>query len=62
MKYIKTYCPNCKRESTHVVWTKDGYGASGTARIFTSLLSFGTSNLVCTTYSKCISCGKTKQL
>lgn len=59
MKQIKTYCPNCGRETIHVIWTEDG---SGVARIFSSLLSLGTSNLACTTYSKCISCGKTKEL
>lgn len=57
-----TYCPNCGRETIHVIYTEDGYGASGVARIFSSLLSLGTSNLACTTYSKCISCGKTKEL
>ena len=62
MKQIKTYCPNCGRETSHVIWTEDGYGASGVARIFSSLLSLGMANLACTTYSKCISCGKTKEL
>lgn len=57
MKQIKTYCPNCGRETIHVIYTEDGV-----ARIFSSLLSLGTSNLACTTYSKCISCGKTKEL
>ena len=37
-------------------------GASGVARIFSTLLSVGMSNLACTTYSKCISCGNTKEL
>jgi hypothetical protein len=62
MKTIKTYCPECDKETVHIIWTEDGYGASGVARIFSSLLSLGTSNLACTTYSKCISCGKTKEL
>lgn len=62
MKQIKTYCPNCGRETIHVIYTEDGYGAFGVARIFSSLLSLGTSNLACTTYSKGISCGKTKEL
>lgn len=34
----------------------------GVARIFSTLISLGMANLACTTYSKCISCGKTKQL
>lgn len=34
MKQIKTYCPNCGRETIHVIYTEDGYGASGVARIF----------------------------
>ena len=62
MERIKTYCPNCNRETIHVIWTESGYGASGVAIIFSSLLSLGTSNLACTTYSKCISCGNTKEL
>lgn len=41
---------------------EDAYGASGVARIFSTLLSVGMSNLACTTYSKCISCGNTKEL
>lgn len=36
--------------------------ASGVARIFSTLLSIGMSNLACIKYSKCVSCGKTKQL
>ena len=62
MKYVETYCPNCEKKTIHVIWTEDGYGASGVARIFSTLISLGLSNLACTTYSKCISCGKTKQL
>ena len=62
MERIKPYCPNCNRETIHVIWTEDGYGASGVARIFSTLISLGIANLACTTYSKCISCGKTKQL
>ena len=62
MEKIKTYGSNCCKETIHVIWTEDGYGASSVARIFSSLLSLGTSNLACTTYSKCISCGKTKEL
>lgn len=54
MKYVETYCLNCGRETIHVIWTEDGYGASGVARIFSSLLSLGMANLACTTYSKCI--------
>lgn len=62
MKQIKTYCPNCRRETIHIIWTEDGYGVSGVARIFSSLISLGMANLICTTYSKCISCGGTKTL
>lgn len=54
MKQIKTYCPNCGRETIHVIWIKDGYGASDVTRIFSSLISFGMANLVCTVCSKCI--------
>lgn len=42
----------------YISFTKD----RGVARIFSTLLSVGMSNLACTTYSKCISCGKTKEL
>lgn len=62
MKTIKTYCPECDKEIVHIIWTEDGYGASGVARIFSTLISLEMANLACTTYSKCISCGKTKQL
>nr|DAI57915.1 MAG TPA: hypothetical protein [Caudoviricetes sp.] len=41
---------------------EDSYGVSGIARVFSSLLSLGMVNLVYTTYSKCISCGKIKEL
>ncbi len=61
MKQIKTYCPNCGRETIYIIWTEDGYGASGVARIFSSLLSLGVSNIDCTTYSKCTNCGKIKK-
>lgn len=54
MKTIKTYCPECDKETVHIIWTEDAYGASGVARIFSTLLSVGMSNLACTTYSKCI--------
>lgn len=49
-------------KTIHVIWTEDGYGALGVARIFSTLISLGMANLACTTYSKCISCGKTKEL
>ena len=62
MEYVKTYCPYCNKDIVHVIWTEDGYGASGTARIFSTLLSMGMSNIVCNTYSKCISCGTTEEL
>lgn len=62
MKTIKTYCPECDKEIVHIIWTEDGYRASGVARIFSTLISLEMANLACTTYSKCISCGKTKQL
>lgn len=62
MKTIKTYCPECDKETVHIIWTEDAYGASGVARIFSTLLSVGMSNLACTTYSKYISCGNTKEL
>ena len=62
MKYIKTYCPCCGRKTTHVIWTEEGYGASGVARLFTTLISLEVSNIVCNTYSKCISCGTTEEL
>lgn len=41
MKYVKTYCPYCNKDTVHVIWTEDGYGASGIARIFSTLLSMG---------------------
>lgn len=62
MKQIKTYCPACDKDTIHVIFTEDAFGASGYARIFTTLLSLGVSNLVCTTYFKCLSCGRCKQL
>ena len=57
MEYIKTYCPNCDKETLHAVYTEDGYGVFRLARIFTAIISVGTSNLDCHTYSKCLSCG-----
>lgn len=60
MKTIKTYCPECDKETVHIIWTEDGY--SDIARTFSTLISLGMSNLVCTKYSKCISCGKIKEL
>lgn len=51
MKTIKTYCPECDKETVHIIWTEDAYRASGVARIFSTLLSVGMSNLACTTYS-----------
>lgn len=42
--------------------SEDGYGASGIARIFSTILSMGMSNLACTKYSKCVSCGDIKEL
>lgn len=59
MKYVKTYCPYCNKDTVHVIWTEDGYGASGIARIFSTLLSMG---IACTKYSKCVSCGDIKEL
>lgn len=61
MEKIKTYCSNCCKETIHVIWTEDGYGASDAARIFTTIISLGMSNIDCTTYSKCINCGKIKK-
>lgn len=60
MKTIKTYCPECDKETVHIIWTEDGY--SDIARIFSTLISLGMSNLVCTKYSKCVSCGDIKEL
>lgn len=50
------------RLTYYIVWMEDSYGVSGIARVFSSLLSLGMVNLVYTTYSKCISCGKIKEL
>lgn len=58
MKHIKTYCSNCGEETTHIIWTEDGYGASGVARIFSSILSLGMSNLHCDTICECLNCGR----
>lgn len=41
MKTIKTYCPECDKETVHIIWTEDAYGASGVARIFSTILSMG---------------------
>lgn len=62
MEYVKTYCPYCNKDTVHVIWTEDGYGASGIARVFSTILSMGMSNIVCNTYSKYISCGTTEEL
>ena len=51
------YCPECESKQEHVIWTEDGYGCEGAARVFSSILSLGTSNLGCTTYAKCLNCG-----
>lgn len=60
MKTIKTHCPECDKETVHIIWTEDGY--SDIARIFSTLISLEMANLGCTTYSKCISCGKTEEI
>lgn len=62
MKTIKTYCPECDKETVHIIWTEDGYGGFWCSKNFSTLISLEMANLACTTYSKCISCGKTKQL
>ena len=31
MKTIKTYCPECDKETVHIIWTEDAYGAHGVA-------------------------------
>ena len=59
-KYIKSYCPDCKRVTTHKITTEDAYGASGITRIFTTIISLGTSNLMTETKCTCLSCGNTK--
>lgn len=56
MKSTESYCPHCCKQTTHVIWTEDGYGAEGISRIFTSILSLGMSNIACTTYCKCLVC------
>ena len=61
-RLLKHIAQKCDKETVHIIWTEDAYGASGVARIFSTLLSVGMSNLACTTYSKCISCGNTKEL
>lgn len=62
MKTIKIYCPKCKKETTHIMWTEDSYGATGFERIFSTILSAGMSNLACSTYCKCLSCRKITQI
>lgn len=57
MEYIKTYCPNCDKETLHAVYTENGYGVFRLTRIFTTIISVGISNFNCHTYSKCLSCG-----
>lgn len=59
-KYIKTFCPECNMITTHRIVTEDAYGASGAARILTTIISLGMSNLMTETKSTCLSCGKEK--
>ena len=61
-KTIKTYCPKCGCETAHRVYTEDGMGVSGVGRIFSTLLTAGTSLLFCKTYCTCLSCGKTREV
>jgi hypothetical protein len=58
MEKIKTYCSNCRKETIHVIWTEDGYGAYGVCRVISSILSLGMSNLYCDTICKCLSCNR----
>lgn len=61
-KYIKTYCAECKRETTHCIEVEDGAGATGFARIFTTILTAGTCNLYCEKWCTCCSCGHSERL
>lgn len=61
-KYIVTYCSECKRNTTHKIWTVDGYGVSGVGRIFTNLISLGICNIGNTTYCTCLECKETKEI
>ena len=62
MKTIKNYCPNCKRETTHVIWTEDADGESGFSRVVNFIFTAGTSALFSYTYCKCLSCNKITEL
>lgn len=62
MSNYKNYCSECDRETLHKEWTEDGYGASGGARILTTLISLGMSNITCDTYVKYLSCGETNHI
>ena len=62
MSKYRNYCKKCDRDTLHKEYTEDGYGATGGARILTSILSLGMSNIACDTYSKCLSCGKSTHI
>lgn len=58
MSKYTCYCKKCNKDTLHLEYTEDAYGASGGARILTSIISLGMSNLTTDTYLQCLSCGK----
>lgn len=56
-KYKYIYCEECGCKEEHIVWTEDILGAEGAARIFTSIMTLGISNIGCYTYAECLNCG-----
>lgn len=57
MKFIKAYCPACKKETLHTVKSKNSYGDSGIERIFFSIFTLGFSELDAYKVIKCKDCG-----
>lgn len=57
MKTDIIYCAECNKNTKHIIWIEDALGCSGVARIFSSIISLGISNIACTTYCECTRCG-----
>ena len=62
MKFKTLYCHECQHPTEHVIWTEDALGCESIARVFSSIISLGVSNIACTTYCKCTVCGETNEL
>lgn len=60
MKYIKAYCPKCKKETLHVIKSKNSDGDSGIERICSAIFSIGFSELDSYKVIECKDCGNSE--